>query len=356
MAPRIKKPEASPAPKPKPFPVSPSSPFADGYDIEGERLTLRDLVEADNPDDSDPRYQRYVELERREALLQSMQTEHRLRGGAQPEVEYREAERVNGGLGRLTDEEEDSMALHTRESSRLFIGRAVEPGKTGYGQSGGKKVGAALRAVWYLSGNDNPYADFALIEATTRLGQQIEELNKLTDKMEATLAKLKQRGLSFSVLKADPPVKVTLGFRSPYGYSVVNLISTFDYYVRVVKTMVRKDLMSDKEGYAVLYSQTRRCRSIFERVIWFQRYLMREELRTMSRADWLPTADEEAKKRVQAAVQLFGELPREVFNGALAPRHSRRRLDLSESELRLLDEVPLAGVDQALEAATEALV
>ena len=357
--PSRKKPQVVSAPPPaapKPFPTSAASPFPDQYDIEGERLALRDLVEADNPDDADPRYFRYVELERREELLRSMRTEHRLRDGAQPEVEFREAERVSGALGRLTDEEEDSMALHTRESSRLFIGRAVEPGKQGYPQSGGKKVGAALRAIWYLSGNDNPYADFALIEATSRMQQQIAELDRLTQEMEDRLTQLRRRGLSFSILKADPPVNVTLGFRSPYGYSVVNLISTFDYHVRVVKTMVRKDQMADKEGYAALYTQSRRCRSLFERVIWFQRYLMREELRPLSRADWLPSADEEAKKRVQAAVAIFGELPREIFNGSTSPRHSRRKLDLSAEELRLLDEVPLAGAEQELEAATEALV
>lgn len=349
---------ASPPPKTQPFPVSQASPFPDKYDIDAERLALRDLVEAEDFDKvtTDARYPRYLELERREELLRSMRTEHRLRDGAQPEVEFREAERVSGGLGRLTDEEEDSMALHTRESSRLFIGRAVEPGKQGYPQSGGKKVGAALRAIWYLSGNDNPYADFALIEATSRMQQQIAELDRLTQEMEDRLTQLRRRGLSFSILKADPPVNVTLGFRSPYGYSVVNLISTFDYHVRVVKTMVRKDQMADKEGYAALYSQSRRCRSLFERVIWFQRYLMREELRPLSRADWLPSAGEEAKKRVQAAVAIFGELPREIFNGSTSPRHSRRKLDLTAEELRLLDEVPLAGAEQELEAATEALV
>jgi integrating conjugative element protein (TIGR03761 family) len=341
-----------------PFPVSAASPFPDRYDIEGERTALRDLIDTDDFErvTLDPRYPRYIELERREELLRQDRKTHELRDGAESVVEYREAGLIRTGLGKLTDEEVDSMSLHTRESSRLFMGRQVEPGKQGYGQSGGKKVGAALRAIWYLSGNDNPYADFALIEATTRISQQIQELDKLTQEMEDKLTRLRQRGLNFSVLKADPPVTVELGFRSPYGYSVVNLISTFDYHVRVVKTMVRKDLMSDKDGYAALYTQTRRCRSIFERVIWFQRYLMREELRVMSRLDWLPTADEAAKKRVQAAVGIFGELPREVFNGATAPRHSRRRLDLSDQELRMLDEVPLAGTDLALEAATESLV
>jgi integrating conjugative element protein (TIGR03761 family) len=341
-----------------PFPISSSSPFPDGYDIEGERSALADLTNSEDFDriTTDQRYPRYMELERREEMLREAQTTHRLRDGAQSEVEYREADLIRNGLGKLTDEEADAMFLHTRESSRLFMGRAIEPGKQGYSQSGAKKVGAALRAIWYLSGNDNPYADFALIEASSRLSEQVAELEKLTVEMEARLDKLKTRGLIFSVVRADPPVKVDLGFKSPYGYSVVTLVSSFDYHVRVVKSLVRKDLMSDKDGYAALYTQTRRCRSIFERVIWFQRYLMRAELRLLSRSDWLPSADAEAKKRVQASVGLFGELPREIFTGAITPRHSRRRLDLSAEELRLLDEVPLAGGDAALEAATEALV
>lgn len=341
-----------------PFPVSPKSPFSDGYDIEGERIALKDLIQAEDFDKVvlDQRYQRYLELERREESLRQAKAQHAHRGGADPEVPIEEANAVNFHLGQLTDEEQDTMALHTRESSRLFMGRVVEPGKQGYGQSGAKKVGAALRAIWYLSGNDNPYADFALIEASSRITELAIELETAITEMESKLDQLKRRGLTYSVVRADPPATVNLGFRSPYGYSVVRLVSTFDYFVRVVKTLVRKDLMSDRDGYSTIFERTRACRSVFERVIYFQRYLMREALRPLSRADWLPVADEEAKKRVTAAVALFGELPREVFNGQLMPRHSRRRLDLSEEELRLLDAVPLAGADAQLEAATEALV
>jgi integrating conjugative element protein (TIGR03761 family) len=343
---------------PVPFPVSAQSPFPDKYDIVGERVALQDLVDSDDFDkvSIDARYPRYLELERREEMLRSMKNQFDKRDGANQEVEVAEASKIKFSLGALTDQEEDEMHLHTRDASRLFMGRAVEPGKSGYGQSGAKKVGAALRTVWYLSGNNNPYADFALIEASTRITAQVQELENLIGSMESKIAMRKMRGLSFSVLKADPPVRVALGFRSPYGYSLAHLVSTFDYYARVVKTMVRKDMMSDQEGYAELYGQTRRIRSIFERVIWFQRYLMREELREMTRSDWLPTADEQAKKRVQAAVAIFGELPREVFNGQVMPRHSRRQLDVSAEELRLLDAVPLAGHDPELEAATAALV
>jgi integrating conjugative element protein (TIGR03761 family) len=319
---------------------------ADGYDIDQERLALRAFMNSEQLDTADPRYSRVVELERREGDLKRLVDDHQSRDGAEIDVPYQEAVSVRSTLGKLADETEDSMLLHTRDSSRLFVGRAVAPGEKGYGQSGGKKVGAALRAIWYLSGSDNPYADYALIEANNRMAELSRDLDTAVSEMEDQLARLRRRGLEFSILRAEPPVKVVLGFRSPYGYSVVTLLSTFDYYTRVAKTMVRKDQWSDKEGYDHIFSMTRRCRSIFERVVWFQRYLMRDELRPMSRADWLPQAADDARKRVAAAVGIFGELPREVFNGSVAPRHSRRKLDLSDEELRLLNAVPLVAEDE----------
>jgi integrating conjugative element protein (TIGR03761 family) len=334
------------------FPVNKDSPFPDGYDIGGERIALKDMVEADDVDTVDPRYGRYLELERREALLIRMASEFLARDGAEREVPYREASGVKS-LGRLADEGEDSMQLHTREASRLFVGRAVAPGQQGYGQSGGKKVGAALRAIWYLSGNDNPYADFALIEAHTGIHEVRSGLENEIASMESRLDSMRKRGLSYSVVAAVPPAKVELGFKSPYGYAVVELIVTFDFFVRLVKTLVRKDMLSDKDGYATIYSFTHRVRRVFERVIWFQRYLLKDELRTLSRVDWLPTADDDAKKRVAAAVAIFGALPREIFNGTVA----RRQLDVSAEELRLLNNVPLAGDEGEIsEAAQAALV
>lgn len=328
-----------------------NSPFPDGYDIEGEREALADMIAADDLDMKDPRFQRFAELERREGLLKSMKLAHRSRDGAEEEVDTRDAIKVQSA-GNLTDESEDTMTLHTREASRLFVGRARAPGETGYGQSGGKKVGAALRAIWHLSSSDNPYADFALIEANDRMMALNEELEGHIGRMQESLLKLEARGLKFSIVRADPPVDVVLGFRSPYGYAVVQLISTFDFFVRMTKTLVRKNLMADKEGYKQIFSMTHEVRRLFERVVWFQRLLGKEEMRQMSRSDWLPIADEQAKKRVTAAVELFGQLPREVFTGAIEPRHSRRALDMSPEELRLLNDVPLAGDEAIVQAAS----
>jgi integrating conjugative element protein (TIGR03761 family) len=317
---------------------------------------LQDLAQSDALDTADPRYPRYVELERREELLRRMETEFRMRDGAEPQVPYREAEKVSADLGRLVDEEEDSIEVHTRDGARLFMGRAIKPGEGGYGLVGAKRIGAALRAVWYLSGNDNPYADCCLVESTSKITGLVKGLNDDISNMEGRLAHLKRRGLSYSVLQAKPPVTVRLGFKSPYGYSLVNLVAAYDYYARVLKTSVRKDLLSDDEGYSKMFTRSRACRALFERVLWWQRFLMRPELQALSRSDWLPGAPEDARKRVEAAIQIFGEMPREIFNGAVTPRHSRRRLVLTPEELRLLNEVPLSPADAELDAATASLV
>ena len=154
---------------------------------------------------------------------------------------------------------------------------------------------------------------------------------------------LQQRGLHFSVLQSRVPQRVELGFRSPYGYAVADLVVRFDTCNRVLKTLVRKDLLPDRDGRTLIYSYTRRLRGLFEEPVRFERWLMRDELRPFSRHDFLPAAGAEASKRVQAVLALFGPVPRDVFTGTRAPRHSQRRVELTAQELRLLQDADLSG-------------
>ena len=77
----------------------------------------------------------------------------------------------------------------------------------------------------------------------------------------------------------------------------------------------------------------------------FERYLIRQELRDLSRTDWLPGTDAEAGKRVKAVIGIFGEVPKAVFTGIVAPRHTRRRVNLSDQELALLQRVAEGALD-----------
>ena len=166
------------------------------------------------------------------------------------------------------------------------------------------------------------------------------------------IEKEQARGLRVSILKSRAPVEVELGFRSPYGYMVVDLVLDFDYYTRVIKTMVQKNRLSDLEGRAEIQKQTKKIRALFESTLPYQKYLLREELRGLNRADYLPGANEDSKKRVEAARGIFGDVPTDIFTGVLRPRHSKRRSDVSEQEMRLLIEVA-QGNESEHESGTE---
>lgn len=337
------------------FPVSDNSPFADGYDIDAEREALSDMTSADDVDQTDPRYPRFVELERRESELIKMRRAFTTRDAANSEVPDQEAMGFRE-MGKLTisADDQDSIDIHTLQAARLFLGREIKPGEKGYAMTGGKKVASCLRIIWHLSSNDNPYADYALILAVERMDEVRRYIDEQAKKIQKQLQDYENQGIRLAVLRNPKPYSVNLGFGSPYGYSVIMLINRFDYYVRLIRTLVSKSILNDREGRDRIYDVAGKCRSIFEEVEKFQRILNREKLRTLSRLDFLPTADVAAKTRVTAVVSIFGELPREVFNGQIVPRHSKRKINLSAAELKLLDEVPLGG--EIPSAAAEALL
>jgi len=190
---------------------------------------------------------------------------------------------------------------------------------------------------------DNPYADWILIRVYQSLSGIRSQMGQVIEAREAEFERLRRRGLALSVLASRSPVTVELGFRSPYGYATAEAIVEFDYHVRMVKTLVLKDRMSDEAGRAEIRAIGRGLRALFLEPIRWERNLLREEMLPLSRRDFLPGADEAARQRVRAAVALFGELPRKVFTGEEAPRHSQRRVTPTAAELRLMQQVSLGA-------------
>ena len=249
-------------------------------------------------------------------------------------------------VGDLEDPQPDTMTLHTKDALRLFSGRRGDSAASIASIAGGRRFAAVLKSIWHLSANDNPYADWILIRTYRNLLGIREHLGNVTADREQSIELLKRKGLALSVMSSRYPVSVTLGFRSPYGYATAEAIVEFDYYVRLTKTLVHKDRLSDTEGRAAIGEVQRRLRALFLEPIRWERHLLREELRPLSRRDFLPGADEAAGKRVTAAVALFGELPRGVFTGAEVPRHTQRRLKPTNQELRLLAQASLTVADE----------
>jgi len=313
-----------------PFMTAPDSPFPDKYDLTGEAKVLKHLIEADQADTADPLFPRFFEYEERLRQFKNMQAIRTSRQAAQDQAT---------AVGMLKADEEDKMTLHTRDAVRLFTGRMAEGGARSI--TGGRRVAASLRQLWALSANDNPYADWLLVQFDTGMSDFRQAQAKETEKLVQRLEEVKKKGLSYSILKSDRPLEVGLGFVSPYGFTVAGATVEFDWASRVVKSAQRRDVVSSDEAHGILFALKRACRSVFEPAVRGASLLTREELRQLTRADFL-SSDEMAMKRVEAVQGLFGKCPRDIYIGKIAPRHTRRSVRLTEQELRLLESVPFA--------------
>lgn len=240
-------------------------------------------------------------------------------------------------VSRLVNGQEDTMELHTREAMMLFLGRDASEQRR-YGLPGARHAAGALRQLFVLTANDNPYADMVLIEVDQRAKTIREKISDHRTRQYNKLEALKRMGLSYSIVRAQQPQSVNLGYYSPYGYTMSTLIVLYDQCVRMLKSAERRDLISRAELHDALYSIKHEIRSLYDMVIKAQRTLCNEHMRPLSRADFVPeTADAEASKRVQAAQQILGTLPQDIFAARVAPRHSMRRERISDEEQKLLD-------------------
>lgn len=348
-------PEAVRLPVPKPagvrFLTEKGSPFPDGYSIRLEETALAEFLAS--PDrmgnEADPEWDRYAELVDRKDRLALEKARFHTRKGAEAVVEAKEffgfAE-----LGPLVDDEDDCMEVHTMEAYRMFMGRAREPGTQVQPITGGKRIASALRQLWALTAKDNPYADWALLRYEEAMADLNRRLEREVRAAEALIKQQEAHGLKLSVLKSSAPKMLSLGFKSPYGYAVASLLTSFDLYVRLQKTLARKHLQSDEQVRAAITAITRSVRRVFNETARFDRWLMREEVRDLARIDFTPAADEAGRKRVAYATGVFGTVPSQVYACQLQPRHSRRRLQITSAERQLLVDVA-AQLQQSEEGA-----
>ena len=123
------------------FEREPDSPFEDGYSLEQERQHVRHLIEADDPDPSDPMWWRFAEFQKREAQLRQMQAEYDSMNAAPPGVTQQEASKLRD-MGDLVDDDDDQMTLHTKEGYRMFLGRRHDPAKRLPAIPGGRALAA----------------------------------------------------------------------------------------------------------------------------------------------------------------------------------------------------------------------
>lgn len=352
----------APVPAPSPSPAAPAarSPFADGYDLEGEAQAVAHLIDAEEPDPRDPLYARYEAYLDRLVELDRLKQAHTFRAQGNPEVPVNEGLKLRT-VGALENNGEDTMALHTLEACRLYLGVSPAPGSDSrFGVPGARRAATVLRQLFLLSSFDNPVADWKLIETDKRLVQIQKTIATFEKKLIAALDERRQRGLTYSIVQSKQPQIFSLGYHSPYGYAVSEMCVNFDYCVRVIKSATRRAVISKSEEHIMLHTLKKEMRSMFENAIQAARVLQSEQLVGLCRSDYLPQAGEVSKKRVEAAKVLFGVVPQEVFMGTKSPRHSLRNVRLNAAEMELLrqasqDHTPAHDDAQAVAVAAAAV-
>lgn len=338
---------------------SKTSLFADGYDIERERLEVLPVIKRNEAGETiaatDPLFDRWMMFLDRTTDLKRLTAQRQKIADAPSQVSREEvkAYRAMGGLVNAA-ETEDTITVHTKEAFQLFIGRAADPDNpTAAKIISFKKAGAAYRLLWNLSTNNNPYADWALIDLSNRRQMLQDELAKSVASMEETLERMRQtRGMTYVVAQNPTPQALPIRFKSPYGYAMVDCLAEFDYLVRLVRTLMFKARLTSHLADQLIRDHMRMFRAHFNEVKRFERYLGDADLLLLTRNDFLPTADDVARARVSKCIETFGQVPKSIFNLDVIPPFKSHRGDLSDQEKVLLARVT-SGVyddDDQLEA------
>ncbi len=241
----------------------------------------------------------------------------------------------------------DTMTLHTRDAYWLFAGRAWDEAGDQRRIIGGQRAAAALNFLRHISVGGNPYADWFLVSFDEQLAERRTLLAETLGECEAGFSALKRKGLELTVLGSRNPLQLTIAFGSAYGYAIAETILEFDYYVRVVKTLVLKNRISTDAGREAIREVARPLRRLFVRSIRWEHALRAPMWQGITRHDYLPSANEAARARVAAAHVRFGPIPQRILTGSTVPRHVLRRADMGYEGLLVLHRPSGSSEDQA---------
>ncbi len=201
------------------------------------------------------------------------------------------------------------LTVQTRQAQQLIHGREGTPekppiiGLTGFANR--------LRVIWEAAREDDPYADWWLIqvheaiEATaTVLRHRQAVLNDLLEAMTA---------MEVTVAASQHPVRIHLVFANPYAYRGAQLVAAYDRLVCTALTARHIGLLQGQACVQLQRACARKLRALF---LIPQRYrrlkIDRETVRT-------------AMGRSAEARQTMGELPADILSGEYqAPLVPRR--------------------------------
>ena len=296
------------------------------------RQMLKEFLTADlDVPETHPLYPLYLQLLAWEERQEELKREYAGKLGADKGISRDEARSILS-MGPL-DSDDDYMLVHTMQAQRLFMGRGRDPEGRITRIPGAKNVGSALRNLWLLSGQDNPYADWMLILSELELGDLIRNLQRAVSDARSEIKAMEDSGIFLSILRNRNPAKVSLGFRSPYGYMISKLVMEFDMFIRVVKTLTARNLITADRERVMINERARPMRASFDRILRNNNVLQVPAYASLTRADIKNPRSKDTKDRVLALAEIWPGLPAEVLDRSKLPNNAKplRRAPLREA-------------------------
>ena len=311
------------------YPVSAASPFKDKFDLTRAIAMVGDLYQAEDPPGTDPNYWLLMMIWDHEDELKQMRSVSAQRNHAESVVPFEIASKKPGRLIRET-----ALTLHTNSAQYMFIGREHVEGDV-HGIPGLYRFAQTCFLLMNMGGADNPYADQALIKVTDALTSMQRDLNNRTQGLEALIEAQTARGLRHKIVESERPLVINdIRFGSAYGYFAVDLLATFDYWIRVLLTMHDVGQVTTDQYRRNLRDVQTAMRALAELPIQIHSKLKRNTLLGLCRNDFGPNADEAGRVRAALAKNLLGKLDPDVLSEVKRPSHYLRESQIKAKARR----------------------
>ena len=332
-----------------------ASVFADGYDMfregaECESLSSKEIKSAND-------LARLSEYEARSFhLTQRIIHKLNISGNAKRGVRLsdfnvvvREPDSLDmPSFGSLEPTFEDSIELNTKDAARMLIG-VPKKSREYSGYPGVKQGINALAAIWAMSDLDNPFVDMVLLEAE----QSMVELENLIEnkykKLELRFANVQKMGMTISVMKNPTPERISVQFKSPYGFGMLMLVASFDQFVCLAYTMSFRGVITQREYKDILHEIKNKMISFCIGLQTKRVFLENEVVKEVKRYHWLSHDDKSNSSKYEELLALIDVLR------ILPPNDVRTRDNLSERSKRVEKGVYSAEMKARLIEANAAL-
>ena len=194
---------------------------------------------------------------------------------------------------RLLNEVE--LTLHIKAVRLLCLGY-TDPDKIGL-----LRFAQLTNVIWGAAKNDDPYAEWRLMELYDQMTTLREAIKKLEERCQQRLSEL--RGLKISLYSNPDPFKLDLRFASPFSFMASCLMADLDYVERQFYTLRRLGLVL--EGHTTVTGFVPKVQALLRKpLLWPNTGVTRQDIR-------------ELNAKARSVISSMGEVPEPILNKTL---------------------------------------